>query len=77
MRSIAGRRCIGLEFDAARDEIRLRNPRLPAFLDWVVLRDLRLGNSTIDLRIRRHDEDISMEVLRRRGQIQVSLVLAQ
>ncbi|MDU1668565.1 MAG: amylo-alpha-1,6-glucosidase, partial [Bradyrhizobium sp.] len=68
---------LGLEFDAARGEIRLRNPRLPAFLDWVVLRDLRLGNSTIDLRIRRHDEDISMEVLRRRGQIQVSLVLAQ
>ncbi|MFN5690558.1 amylo-alpha-1,6-glucosidase, partial [Bradyrhizobium sp.] len=68
---------LGLEFDAARGEIRLRNPRLPAFLDWVVLRDLRLGSSTIDLRIRRHDEDISMEVLRRRGQIQVSLVLAQ
>ncbi|MGJ4883346.1 MULTISPECIES: amylo-alpha-1,6-glucosidase [unclassified Bradyrhizobium] len=68
---------LGLEFDAARGEIRLRNPRLPAFLDWVVLRDLRLGSSTIDLRIRRHGEDISMEVLRRRGQIQVSLVLAQ
>src|SRR5947207_1256289 len=42
---------LGLEFDAARGEIRLRNPRLPAFLDCVVLRDLRLGNSTIDLRI--------------------------
>ncbi|GLH81031.1 amylo-alpha-1,6-glucosidase [Bradyrhizobium sp. SSBR45G] len=68
---------LGLEFDAGRGEIRLRNPRLPEFLDWVVLRDLRLGTSTIDLRIRRHDEDISMEVLRRRGQIQVSLVLAQ
>ncbi|MGJ5181689.1 glycogen debranching N-terminal domain-containing protein [Bradyrhizobium oligotrophicum] len=68
---------LGLEFDAARGEIRLRNPRLPDFLDWVVLRDLRLGNSTIDLRVRRHGEDISMEVLRRRGQIQVSLVLAQ
>ncbi|BAM91155.1 hypothetical protein S58_51760 [Bradyrhizobium oligotrophicum S58] len=68
---------LGLEFDAARGEIRLRNPRLPAFLDWVVLRDLRLGSSTIDLRVRRHGEDISMEVLRRRGRIQVSLVLAQ
>ncbi|CAL76254.1 conserved hypothetical protein [Bradyrhizobium sp. ORS 278] len=68
---------LGLEFDAARGEIRLRNPRLPAFLDWVVLRDLRLGHSTIDLRLRRHGEDVSMEVLRRRGQIQVSLVLAQ
>ncbi len=68
---------LGLEFDAHRGEIRLRNPRLPAFLDWVVLRDLRLGSSTIDLRIRRHGEDVAIEVLRRRGQIQVSMVLAQ
>jgi glycogen debranching enzyme len=68
---------LGLEFDAGRGEIRLRNPRLPAFLDWVVLRDLRLGGSAIDLRVRRHGEDVSMEVLRRRGRIQVSLVLAQ
>ncbi|UFZ07010.1 amylo-alpha-1,6-glucosidase [Bradyrhizobium ontarionense] len=68
---------LGLEFDADRGEIRLRNPRLPAFLDWVVLRDLRLGSSAIDLRIHRHGEDVSIEVLRRRGQIQVSMVLAQ
>ena len=68
---------LGLEFDADRGEIRLRNPRLPAFLDWVVLRDLRLGSSTIDLRIHRHGEDVAIEVLRRRGQIQVSMVLAQ
>jgi len=67
---------LGLEFDSSRGEIRLRNPRLPAFLDWVILRDLQLGTSTVDLRVRRHGEDVSLEVLRRRGQIQVSIVLA-
>jgi glycogen debranching enzyme len=67
---------LGLEFDAQRGEIRLRNPRLPAFLDEVVLRDLRLGPSSVDLRVRRHGDDVSMEVLRTRGRIQVSLVLA-
>ena len=67
---------LGLEFDAERSEIRLRNPHLPAFLNEVVLRELRLGSSTVDLRIRRHGDEVSMEVLRRRGQIQVSLVLA-
>ena len=67
---------LGLEFDAKRGEIRLRNPRLPAFLDEVVLRDLRLGPSSVDLRVRRHGDDVSMEVLRTRGRIQVSLVLA-
>jgi glycogen debranching enzyme len=67
---------LGLEFDAANGEIRLRNPRLPAFLNEVVLRDLRLGVSSVDLRVRRHDQDVSLEVLRTRGEIRVSIVLA-
>ena len=66
---------LGLEFDAARGEIRLRNPRLPEFLNEVVLRDLRLGASSVDLRVRRHGDEVSLEVLRTRGQIQVSIVL--
>jgi glycogen debranching enzyme len=67
---------LGLEFDAARGEIRLRNPRLPAFLNEVILRELQLGPSSVDLRIRRHGDDVSLEVLRTRGRIQVSIVLA-
>ena len=66
---------LGLEFDAARGEIRLRDPRLPTFLNEVVLRDLKLGTSSVDLRLRRHGEEVSLEVLRTRGQIQVSIVL--
>ncbi len=68
---------LGLEFDVGRGEIRLRDPRLPAFLNEVVLRDLRLGPSSVDLRVRRHGEDVSLEVMRTRGQIQVSIVLTQ
>ena len=66
---------LGLEFDAERGEIRLRNPRLPAFLNEVILRELRLKGASVDLRIRRHGDDVSLEVLRKRGQIQVSIVL--
>jgi glycogen debranching enzyme len=66
---------LGIEFDVARGEIRFRNPRLPAFLQYVVLRDLRLGESSVDLCLRKHDNDVSLEVLRTRGQIQVSIVL--
>jgi glycogen debranching enzyme len=66
---------LGLEFDAGRGEIRLRDPRLPAFLNEVVFRDLKLGASSVDLRVRRHDGEVSLEVLRTRGQIQVSIVL--
>ena len=67
---------LGLEFDAGRGEIRLRNPRLPAFLNEVVLRELHLGPSSVDLRVSRHGDEVSLEVLRTRGRIQVSIVLA-
>jgi glycogen debranching enzyme len=66
---------LGIEFDVARGEIRFRNPRLPAFLQYVILRDLRLGESSVDLCLRKHENDVSLEVLRTRGQIQVSIVL--
>ena len=66
---------LGLEFDTRRGEIRLRNPRLPAFLNEVILRELKLGSSSVDLCVRRHGDDVSLEVLRTRGQIQVSIVL--
>ncbi|HVV43486.1 MAG TPA: amylo-alpha-1,6-glucosidase [Nitrobacter sp.] len=67
---------LGLEFDAVMHEIRLRNPRLPAFLSEVIVRDLSLGDSSVDLRVRRHGDDISLEVMRSRGRIQVSVVVA-
>jgi glycogen debranching enzyme len=67
---------LGLEFDAGRGEIRLRNPRLPAFLNEVVLRDLKLGPSRVDLCVHRHGEEVSLEALRTRGQIQVSIILS-
>jgi glycogen debranching enzyme len=68
---------LGLEFDADRGEIRLHNPRLPAFLNEVVLRDLQLGASSADLRVRRHGDEVSLEVMKTRGLIQVSIVLSR
>ena len=68
---------LGLEFDPAGNEVRLRNPRLPAFLDEVILRRLRMGRATIDLRIRRRDEVAAVEVLRTEGNLQVSVVFSR
>jgi glycogen debranching enzyme len=65
---------LGLEFDPAKRELRLRNPRLPSFLDEVTLRDLRLDRSSVDLRLRRHRDAVSLDILRTRGEIQVSIV---
>ena len=67
---------LGLEFDPFNSEIRMRNPRLPGFLDEVVLRDLRLASSSVDLRLRRHGETISLDTIRIRGNIRVSIVFS-
>lgn len=70
------RSSLGLEFNPLRNEILLRKPQLPSFLDQVTLRNLRLGQSTVDLLLRRHDDDVSLQVLRNEGQIVVSSVYA-
>ena len=65
---------LGLEFNPHRNEILLRKPQLPPFLEEVTLRNLRLGQSTVDLLLRRHDDDVSIQVLRNDGKITVSAV---
>jgi glycogen debranching enzyme len=65
---------LGLEFDPAKNEIRLTNPRLPAFLDDVTLSNLTLGNSSVDLRLQRHDGNVSVHVQRSYGSVQVCVV---
>jgi glycogen debranching enzyme len=68
---------LGIEFDMPGREIRLRNPTLPAFLDEVILRNLQLGASSIDLKVSRRDEVAAVEVLRTEGNIQVSVVFSR
>ena len=68
---------LGIEFDHQHNEIRFRNPRLPSFLNHVLLRDLRLGEASIDLKVHRHGQDVSLEIVRTRGTIQLSVVQSQ
>ena len=65
---------LGLQFHPDVNEIRLLNPCLPSFLDEMVLRNLRLNAASVDIRLHRHRDDVSVEVLERRGQVQVSVV---
>jgi hypothetical protein len=67
---------LGLEFRPEAQEIHLRDPRLPAFLDQVILRNLTIGGSAMDLRVHRHGDEVSIEVLRATGKIQASVILS-
>jgi glycogen debranching enzyme len=64
---------VGLEFQPARNEIVLRNPRLPRFLSHVTFRNLRIGPSSVDLALTQHGSDIAVQVLRKDGPVSVTL----
>lgn len=68
---------LGLEFDVANIAVRLRDPRLPPFLDEIIIRRLRLGDSEADVKIRRRSEkDVTLEIVRSRGDMHISIVAA-
>ena len=66
---------LGLEFDPAERAIRFRNPRLPAFLDEVTLRNLGFDGARIDVRLRRDGPGVALRVLRNTSAVQVSMSL--
>ncbi|MDB5050406.1 MAG: putative Amylo-alpha,6-glucosidase [Fibrobacteres bacterium] len=63
--------CLGLSLDAALGQVRLENPVLPSFLEELRIRDLRLGAGSVDIIFRRHGQDITVEIPRRTGRIEV------
>jgi glycogen debranching enzyme len=66
---------LGLSFDVAGERVRFRQPRLPDFLDQVVIRKLRVGDSQFDVMLRRYGADVSVNVLDRRGDGRVAITL--
>jgi glycogen debranching enzyme len=65
---------LGLQFDHAARQIRLVNPLVPRFAGDIVIRNLSLAGASADLAIRQDGRNIALEVLRTRGDLQVSLV---
>jgi glycogen debranching enzyme len=59
--------CLGLEIDRGRSLVLFNDPVLPEFLEWVTLRNLRIGTASIDVRLEGRGRNISLSVLRREG----------
>jgi glycogen debranching enzyme len=68
---------LGLEFEPQTNEIRLHNPHLPSFLDEIVLRNVQLGAARTDVKVRRHGDEVSVELLRTQGTIQVCALFSR
>jgi glycogen debranching enzyme len=63
---------LGLELDPFADEIRLRGPTLPAFIDRVLIRNLRVGSATADIAVQKEKgRPVSVQVLRHDAPVRV------
>jgi len=65
---------LGLQINAASEDVRLVEPHLPAFLDEVIVRNLAVGRSSLDFSVRRQDSGTSVEILHRRGDAKISVI---
>jgi glycogen debranching enzyme len=67
--------CLGLTFEPAAKRVILRDPVLPASLETIVLRNLEVGDATVDFLLRRSDgAGVSLRVLRNDRQVEISIV---
>lgn len=64
---------LGLEFDPERHEIVLRNPELPSFINEITLRDLRIGQLSVDITVCRQDDSVALRILRNDSHVKVSV----
>jgi len=56
-------------------QLRFERPRLPVWIDTLEIRDLPVGEARIDLALRRHENDVSVNVLRQSAPLQVAVLI--
>ena len=65
---------LGLEIDGRTAQVRFTRPQLPASLGELRIHNLEVAGATADLLLVRHGHDVSVNVLRRDGELQVLVV---
>jgi glycogen debranching enzyme len=66
---------LGLAIDGIASRISFVRPWLPSFLNEATILNLQVGDSRVDLSLVRHDRDVSVRALRRRGDVEIVVVM--
>ncbi|ROR32797.1 glycogen debranching N-terminal domain-containing protein [Inmirania thermothiophila] len=67
--------CLGLRFEPERPRLCLVRPALPDYLEWLEIRNLRLGEGHVDLLLRRHGDNVTAEVIGKEGDAEVAVIV--
>ena len=65
---------MGLTIDATQPQIRLTRSVLPESLRHVRIQRLRVGEAIVDLALEHRSNDVGIELLRRKGNIEIVVV---
>jgi glycogen debranching enzyme len=65
---------LGLTIDAPRRQIRLSRSVMPKSIQQVTIRNLRVGDATVDLALERLPSDVGVELVRRDGDVEIVVV---
>lgn len=63
--------CLGISIHAKENRVYLHRPALPEALQRVQIRNLRIGNASLDLVFDRHEHTVGLDIPRRSGDIEV------
>lgn len=63
--------CLGLRIEAPRARLSFSQPVLPSFLEYMEVKNLRIGDAAVDLSFERHAQDVGINVLRREGRVRI------
>jgi glycogen debranching enzyme len=63
---------LGLTIDAPRRQIRFVRSLLPEFLQRITIRNLRVGDASVDLALERFPLDVGIELIRREGDVEIA-----
>ena len=67
--------CLGLSFRPDEPRIRFLHPVLPAFVDRLRISGLAAGDAVVDIEFERHGEEVGVNVVRKEGDVDISVVL--
>jgi glycogen debranching enzyme len=65
---------LGVSFDSAAGRILFTRPALPNWLNECAISNLRLGDVTVDLTLRRNREQVALHVVNRTGPVEIVVV---
>jgi glycogen debranching enzyme len=63
--------CLGLRIDAPLARLSFSQPVLPPFLKHIEIKNLMIGDATVDLSLERQAEDVRVHVVRREGRVEI------